>query len=260
MAPTYWHKQPTDKPLFPDLLWDKPENKALAGKLLIIGGNAHEFAAPGEAYQAATEAGVGVAKVLLPDVLQKTIGTVLENAEYAPNNKSGGFARQALGEWMSFASWADATLVAGDLGRNSETAIVIEGFLERYRGQLTVTKDTVDYFLQSPKPLIQRNDTLIVLSFAQLQKIASRVSVVLKFSMTTPQIVDVLHDFTQTNPVYVITEHNGIYFVAVDGKVSTTKIDNADKWRVSTAAKASVWWLQNPAKPFEALTTAVYDM
>jgi hypothetical protein len=29
-------------------------------------------------------------------------------------------------------------------------------------------------------------------------------------------------------------------------------------WRIETAATAAVWWLQNPSKPFEALTTAAH--
>ena len=46
MAPrTYWHKQGT-KPLYPDVIWSKPENKQAAGKLLIIGGHAYGFSAP----------------------------------------------------------------------------------------------------------------------------------------------------------------------------------------------------------------------
>ena len=40
----YWHKQTSSKPLFPELIWSRPENRQLAGKLLIIGGNLHGFA------------------------------------------------------------------------------------------------------------------------------------------------------------------------------------------------------------------------
>lgn len=255
---TYWHKQ-TDKPLFPDLLWDKPENKSLAGKLLIIGGNSHEFSAPGEAYQSAAHAGVGVAKVLLPEALRKTIGTVLENTEYAPSNKSGGFARTALSEWLSFAEWSDGVLITGDLGRNSETAIVLESFLEKYSGQVTLTKDAVDYFLDNPGPLFERKQTTLVVSFAQLQKMASKYGLVFKFSMTLLQIADALHGLSGDIDANIIVEHNGVVLVAVKQQVSSTRIEQEDTWRVSTAAKASVWWLQNPNKPFEALTTALVE-
>ena len=45
----YWQKQ-TDAPLFPDIEWARPEQKAKAGKLAIVGGHAHSFAATAESY------------------------------------------------------------------------------------------------------------------------------------------------------------------------------------------------------------------
>ena len=58
----YWQRQEPGEPLFPDLLWSRPENRQFAGKLLIMGGNAHGFAAPAEAYAHAEKAGIGVAR------------------------------------------------------------------------------------------------------------------------------------------------------------------------------------------------------
>ncbi len=76
----YWHKQ-TDKPLYKELLWDKPENKHHAGKLLIIGGNLHSFVAPATAFTASEQAGIGTAKVLLPQALQKIVESLRVNKE-----------------------------------------------------------------------------------------------------------------------------------------------------------------------------------
>ena len=39
----YWKKQEAGKLLFPDIEWNKPEQKSLAGKLLIIGGSTSGF-------------------------------------------------------------------------------------------------------------------------------------------------------------------------------------------------------------------------
>jgi NAD(P)H-hydrate repair Nnr-like enzyme with NAD(P)H-hydrate dehydratase domain len=61
---TLWQKQASSKPLFDDLLWSRPEQKALAGKLLIIGGNSHAIAAPGEAFMLASKAGAGDIRVV----------------------------------------------------------------------------------------------------------------------------------------------------------------------------------------------------
>lgn len=262
MQRDHWHKQTADKPLFPDLLWSRPENKKQAGKLLIAGGNAHGFAAAGEAFAEATEAGVGTARVLLPDSLQKTVGRVFEAGEYAPSTPSGSFGQAALAELLAMSQWADAVLLAGDLGRNSETAILLEQFINKCGGQLTLTKDAADYFTKTPGELLKREDTLLVLSFAQLQKIASnaRFTKAFMFDMDFLHLVESLHEFSQKHQANLIVKHLETIFVAADGRVSTTRLaEDVEIWRVRTAARAAVWWLQNPAKPFEALTTAVLE-
>jgi hypothetical protein len=75
------------------------------------------------------------------------------------------------------------------------------------------------------------------------------------------RLVDGLHEFTQMHHVNIITKHLDAFLVAASGQVSTTKITQELKiWRVQTAASAAVWWLQNPAKPFEALTTSLSNL
>jgi hypothetical protein len=256
----YWFKQTEDKPLFPDLQWSRPENRTLAGKLLIVGGNAQGFAAAGTAYGEAIRAGVGTARVLLPDSLQKNVGRVFEAGEYAPSTPSGSFGRRALAELLSLSQWSDGTLIAGDLGRNSETAILLDQFADKYDGQLTITQDAADYFTKTPRGLLSRPDTLLVISFAQLQKLAASAGFTTAFKFDTDllQLIEALHNFSREfEGIHVITKHLENIFVAVNGQVSTTKLKvDPEIWRVKTAAHAAVWWLQNPAKPFEALTTA----
>ena len=256
----YWHKQTLNKPLFPNLQWSRPENRAHAGKLLIAGGNAHGFAAAGEAYGEAAKAGIGTARVLLPSSLQKTVGRVFEAGEYAPSTPSGSFSKQSIAEFCDLAAWANAVLLAGDFGRNSETAITLEQFITKYSGQLTVTKDAVDYFVGNPAAILTRPDTLLVLSFAQLQKIATnaRFAQTFTFDMDFLRLIDLLHEFTTQHSAHIIVRHNDTLFVAVNGQVSTTKVPDEPKvWRVKTAAHAAVWWLQNPQQAFKALTSSL---
>lgn len=259
MASTYWHKQ-SEEPLFPNVLWSRPENRQHAGKLLIIGGNLHGFAAPANAYQAAVKASVGTAKVLLPDALQKTVGSIVENGEFAPSTPSGSFSKRALAEWLDWSRWSDAVLLAGDLGRNSETAIAIEQFTAKYRRQLVLAKDAIDYFYSQPSHILERTDTLLVLGLSQLQKLARHVRwpQAISFDMGQAQLVEWLHDFTNHYACHIITYHNPTMFVAVGGQVSTTQKGELESWRVTTAASAAVWRLQNPRKLFEASTTALY--
>jgi len=263
MERTFWHKQTSAQPLFPDLEWSRPESKALAGKLLIIGGNAFGFQAPAEAYMEAGKAGVGTAHVILPQRVQSLVGKVLPAVEYAMSNPSGGFSQMALGELLAQAQWADGVLLAGDFGRNSETAILLEKFLAKYEGQVTLTKDAVDYFTAAPAPLLGHQNTTLVLSFAQLQKLASAAHFpsAFTFDMDLLRLVDNLHEFSRDHSVHIVTKHLDSILVAVNGEVSTTKLENdLEVWRLKTAAHTSVWWLQNPMKPFESLTAALLPL
>ncbi len=260
MDRTFWHKQTAGQPLFPDLLWSRPENKSQSGKMLIVGGNAHGFAAAAEAYTEAVKAGIGTARVLLPDSLQKAVGRVFEAGEYALSTPSGSFRQTALAGMLAMSEWADGVLLAGDFGRNSETSILLEKFITKYIGQLTLVNDAVDYFIKAPQAVLSRSNTLLVLEFAQLQKIAvnARFSAAFTSNMDFLRIIDTLHEFTALYQASVIIKYVDTIFVAVKGQVSTTKLQPPPgTWRTKTASQGSTWWLQNPAKKFEAITASL---
>lgn len=261
MSTSFWHKQVAEEPLFKDLLWSKPENKAHAGKLLIIGGNAHAFSAPATAYAIAQQTGIGVAKVLLPEALRKPIGGSLENGEFAKSNNSGSFSKLALAEWLDFANWADGVLLAGELSNNSETVTLIEQFLIRFEGQVTMTQDAISSIVSDPSHALSRPNTILVTDFPQLQKITTNIKFkqALLSNMPIASVVDHLHVFTATYKAAIALNHNDTFFIAKDGQVSTTKVTTNQHWQVAYAAKLSVWALQNPSKLFAALTTAVYE-
>ncbi len=258
MDHTYWLRQ-TEKVLFPDILWSRPESKAGAGKLLIVGGNLHGFSAPGTAYNVALQAGAGAVRVLLPEALRKIVRFLLPDADYAPSTPSGSFAKNALESMLSASAWSDCCLVAGDVGRNSETAMMLESFVKHYSGLLVVTQDAVDYFRESPQVVIDRPKTLLVVSLAQLQKLFIHTPTIIPilYSMSTPQLTEALHEYTKEHALHIMVKHNDLIFFASNGQVSTTKYDEKI-WRITHASRASVFWLQNPAKPFEAITTSIH--
>lgn len=263
MDRTYWQKQTSAEPLFPDLLWSRPENKRQAGKLLIVGGNLHGFAAPAEAYQTAMKAGIGTAKVLLPDALQKPLTAVQDStldSEFGASTISGSFSQKALDKLLGLSQAADGVLLAGDFGRNSETAILFEKFLQKNPSPITLAKDAVDYATADAAQTSQRSNTTLVLSVAQLQRFCKALSPSrpIRFSMDLLQMVEALHVLSQSSQCNYVTKHLGTVLAAAQGRVSTTKLKEPRPiWRVTTAAYAAVWWLQNPAKPFEAITTSI---
>lgn len=248
MDHTYWKKQTTNKPLFPDVEWNKPEQRSLAGRLGIIGGNKLGFAGVAESYSVATSSGAGEVRVLLPDVLRKTIPATMTDVLFGATNPSGSLAADAQTEMHAISEWATGVLLIGDAGRNSETAILYERFLADYKGQLTITRDAVDLIKNSATAIVERPNTLLVLSFAQLQKLFQAVYYpkVLTFSMQLAQLVDALHKFTITYPCTIMVLHKEYLIVADSGEITTTKWENPMAiWRGSVAAKAATYWLWN---------------
>lgn len=262
MSLTYWHKQ-GDEPLYKELLWDKPENKLHAGKLLIIGGNLHRFSTPALAYQTALNSGVGICKVLLPLSLNKIVGNHIADAEFVPSNKSGSFNSQSFAEWLDFSKWADGVLLAGDFSNNSETAIVLEKFISKHDGQVTIVGDTIDIYLQNIDKIAGRPKTTLVLDFSQLQKLGKSLKLPFAFTSNLPlaTMVENLYSLNSAFPLNLVLLQDNIYFVVSDGEVSTTKANqNKPTQLIEIATKISVWCLQNPSKIFEALCCATYEL
>jgi ADP-dependent NAD(P)H-hydrate dehydratase / NAD(P)H-hydrate epimerase len=251
---TNWLRQ-TSGPLFPDVLWNRPENKRHAGKLLIIGGHQQSFNGVSEAYGAALKAGIGTARVILPDKLQKMVSKLFPEAQYAPSTPIGSFSRQALDVLLEAAGWSDGVLLAGDFGRNSETAILLESFIEKYKGLLAVAGDSLDYFLNQPASLTGRQNTLIIGNLGQIQKLASPKLIQQKADFI--RVVEQLSDWVSQTPLSVISIHSSQAIVAHDKQISTTPV-KSPALDEGLAAYATVWWLQQPEKPFEALTTSIY--
>ena len=257
---TYWHKQTQAAPLYPDMEWNKPEQKSLAGRLGVIGGNKMGFAGVGEAYTIATTAGVGEVRILLPDALRKTVPAAITDAQFGATNPSGGLSRGALPEMKVMGEWATGILLIGDAGKNSETAIVYEDFVRDYQGQLTVTRDAFDLIQSTLNLVVERPDTLLVVSFAQAQTLFRSVYYpkILTFSMQLQQLVEALHKFTITYPVGILVLHKDHILVAEDGDVTTTNWENPMAiWRGSVATNAACYWLWNPSSLQKAVTASI---
>ena len=257
---TYWRQQTPETPLFPDIEWNKPERRDQAGKLGIIGGNKLGFVSVAESYSLAFEAGVGDARVLLPDVLKRSIPTSITETIFGTSNPSGSLARDALTSMHALGAWADGILLVGDAGRNSETALVYDDFISSYSGQLTITRDAIDLVRNNNSLLVDRPNTVFVASFAQVQKLFQSVYYpkILTFSMHLAQLIEALHKFTVTYPVTIVTLHRETLIIANNGEVVTQAWDNPMMiWRGAMATRAAVYCLWTPSKPLEAVATSV---
>jgi len=260
MNPAYWHRQTPKEPLYPDIEWQRPEQKALAGNLLILGGNAHGFAAVAQAYTDTKKAGIGECRAVLPDALKKNIDPQALDCVFVPTNPSGGITKDALPALKAATAWANGLLLIGDAGRNSETAIVYEQLLADFPDKPTViTRDALDLLKGVWPQLLQRDYTVLVATFAQLQKLFQGVYYpkTILFSMQLTTLVETLHKFTITYPATIVTFHQNQLLVAQAGEVSTTPWDDPLRiWRGSVASVAGVYAIQHP-KLFQAITASL---
>lgn len=258
MEKTDWQKQTTNDILFPELQWSRPQNSRQAGKLLIIGGSQQNFSAIAETYNQVSKAGIGSARVVLPRSLQRTIGNLFPEAIFVPATPSGSFSSASTGELLVESVWADAVLLAGSLGNNSETAIAIESFVSKLDESLIISGDSIELLMAFAKTLVVRRMTTLVLRFSQLQRLLSTIGykIAVTSNMNLLQIVTIVHDFTKQYPINIVTEYADNILIAVDGKISTTKIPSPPLSPISLTAFLAVWLIQNSSKPFEALSTA----
>lgn len=258
----YWQQQHIGKPLFPDVEWNKPEQRSLAGKLGIVGGNKLGFVAVGDAYSVALKTGAGKVRVLLPDSLKRAVPPTITDIVFAPANQSGGLNRDARSELLALGHWADGILLIGDAGRNSETSVLYEEFIHHYQGELTITRDAVDLLLNSSRSMVERPDTILVVSFAQLQKICRNVYYpkMFLFSMQLQQLVENLHKFTITYPSTIVTFHQDNLVIAKGGSVITTLWEKPMSiWKGEVATRIATFWLWNPAKALESATASIAE-
>ncbi len=260
MQHSYWRTQTSNTPLFPDIEWSKPEQRSARGRLGVMGGNKLGFAGVAESYQVALETGAGECRVLLPDCLRKQIPSAMTDVVFGASNPSGGLAKDALGEALALAHWSGCLLLAGDAGRNSETAILYSDLLRNYSGLVVITRDAIDLVKNDAEALVNRPSTVLILSFAQLQKLFQSVYYpkVLTFSMQLLQLVEAVHKFTISYPITLAVLHRETLVVAHGGEVTTTTWENPMAiWRGHTAARAASYLMWSPTQPLEAVTASL---
>lgn len=247
-----------DDPLYRDLIWSRPETKHGAGKLLIIGGQAQEFIHVAQSFTAAEKAGIGTVRVVMPDSTQKAT-KMLPNIEYAPSNNSGSFSRAALAELLDAALWSDGVLLAGDLGKNSETSLLLESFITKYTGQLTISSDTLSSLTVAPIQLLERGMTNLALTFNDLQKIgmATRLETAITSTITNRDLAYALRELTNAYAASLAVQKQTEIWTSFSGSVAVTTKKSAAS-NIELASEVAVWSLQNPQKTFESITTAAY--
>jgi NAD(P)H-hydrate repair Nnr-like enzyme with NAD(P)H-hydrate dehydratase domain len=253
-------KQQPGKTLYPNIEWSKPENSNLMGNLLIVGGSAHSISAPSSAYQFAKEFGLSNIKVIVPEAAKKIIPVTLPFLEFAPANPSGSFNKEATNIIKAYANTSDCSLYCGNFGKNSETAILIEDVIQHTNRIAALCGDAIDFFIYEPNKILERPKTIVVASFAQLQKMAKNTpfTEAFLFSDSPQQIVQKLKNFMEDYNCILITEAQGIVILADNRNIITTNFNKTpSNWQIRSACLAGYWSMFNADNVFEACATAI---
>jgi len=253
----YWHKQAIDKPLYPDLLWSRPENIRASGKLLIIGGNFNGITNVLRAYDESKRAGIGTRRVILPDVTKKVIGNFSEDIIFANSTNSGSFSKSALGAFIESSEWADAVLLAGQFGKSSETSILLESFIAKTTKPLILASDSVEHILHMPV-LVPKNVLAVVTEFKLLQKLTNKY--VSRHPITSNlalvNFIENLHLISMEAKILISTVFQDTLVSAYSGEIVSSRFNNDANWHINFSSHVSTWLAQQNSKLIEALSCA----
>jgi hypothetical protein len=256
----YWHKQ-SEKPLFPDIEWNKPEQKT--GNLLIIGGNSSGFMGVNAAVAATNDLPLKSVSAYLPDSLKSKLPPT-PNLFFAPSTDSGGFAKSAKEPLFNMRLKSDKILLVGDFGKNSETAVTLADLAMNLEKPLLLTRDTIDLVLEDMTKIIEKPALTLLATLPQLQKLfrALYYPKVILLSMPLTPLLETLHKFTITYETTIITLHQNQIIIAKNGEVITTPLTSTaytplTLWSGALAAKIAAYQIWNPEKPLEAASTSL---
>ena len=234
---------------YEDLYWNIPEKKQ--GAVNVIGGNGQSFRT--EVKVAEYLAGnypVETVNTVLPEVLKGKLPPV-ENFKFLPATEGGTFSGEGLVDIMN---GADFNLIIGDLSKNAVTGKAVASACEIAEKPMIITRDTVDLIAENGPEKVLMNENMIIFgSLAQMQKILRAVYYpkMLLLSQSLVQVVEVLHKFTLSYPVNVLTLHNEQILVAKDGTVKAMPLEKSGYspimlWSGELAAKIVALNLYNP--------------
>lgn len=262
---SYWQKQ--SQPLFADLVWNLPEQKT--GRLAIVGGNSQNFSAVIRISEFAQQNfPFNHVTTILPDVLRGKLPP-LGNLDFLPSTTSGSLAKSH--QLRLAIENSDASLLIGDLSKNSATAIaILDAISEREDPSimpkpLVIARDTVDLLANDAERWLVRSNTFVVASMVQLQKIFRAIYYPRMIMLSQPLLpaVETLHKFTLSYPeITILTFHQDNVIVASRGKISTTHLVDTtyspiSLWSGQLATTIAALNLYNPKQAFAATTAAV---
>lgn len=243
-----------------DLLWNIPERKQ--GVVNVIGGNSQNFRTPVRVAEYLTEKyPVETVNLVLPDALKSKLPP-MPNFKFLESTETGSFADST--ELVANINNGEYNLLIGDLSKNAITGKAVVSACASSEKPILLTRDAVDLVADNNPEEVLLNEKLAIFgSLAQMQKLLRAVYYpkMLLLSQSLVQVTEVLHKFTLSYPVDIVTLHNGQILIAKDGMVKAVPMEKSGYspimlWSGELAAKIVALNLYNP-NDFISATIAV---
>lgn len=251
-----------EKNLYEDLKWNVPERKQ--GVVNVIGGNNQRFR---DEVKVAEYLGsnypLEMVRLILPDSLKGKLPE-LPNFTFLPSTDSGSFAESQ--ELIDVFNAGDYNLVLGDLSKNAVTGKAVSAAVKRAEKMTLITRDTVDLIADNAPERVLMNENMVIMgSVMQLQKLLRAVYYpkMLLASQSLVQVSEVLHKFTLSYPVGIVTLHEGQVLVAKDGSVKVMALINSGYtpimfWSGEVAARIVAMSLYSPNQFIPATVCGIW--
>lgn len=246
-----------------DLLWNIPEKKQ--GIINIIGGSSQNFKTEIRVAEFVNKKyPVETVNLVLPDALKNSLPD-LPNFCFLPSTGSGSFAESR--EFLDIFNVAEFNLVLGDFSKNSVTSKVVSSAYEGSEKMSLITRDGVDIIAEFGSEKVLANDNIFLLaSMPQLTKLLRAIYYpkMLLLSQSLMQVVEILHKFTISYSIGIITLHNGQILIIKDGKAVAVALAKSGYsplsiWRGELAAKIAAINLYNPNNFLDATICAIFS-
>ena len=246
-----------------DLTWNIPEQKQ--GIVNIIGGNSQNFRTEVRTAEFMTaNYPIKEVRLALPSALKNSLPD-LPNLVFLPSTDSGSFNESQ--ELSDVFNSADFNLLLGDLSKNSVTGTAVASACRRSEKMTLLTRDTVDIVADNgPERTLMNENLIFFTSMAQLQKLLRAVYYpkMLLLTQSLVQVSEVLHKFTLSYPVKLVTLHDGQILLAENGIIRVVSIKESSYspvtiWSGELAAKMTVLNLFNPNNFIQASITAIFQ-
>ena len=238
-----------------DLLWNIPERKQ--GVVNVIGGNSQNFRTP-----------VRVAEYLTEKYPIETVNLILPmpNFKFLESTETGSFADST--ELVANINNGEYNLLIGDLSKNAITGKAVVSACVSSEKLMLITRDAVDLIADNNPGEVLLNEKLVIFgSLAQMQKLLRAVYYpkMLLLSQSLVQVTEVLHKFTLSYPVSIVTLHNGQILAVKDGAAKAVPMEKSGYspimlWSGELAAKIVALNLYNPNDFISATIAAILQV